>query len=230
MSIEISRIEVDSFCLVENNIWTVFFRYDDEIYCQQGESASFSIDWSSKGGVGVIDDEVMNFINEVKKDIECGDDIDSFMREVSKRSNERSFQMRAFGTYEPRKGDEPISIPYVKMSGADRFGSYDDHVLSESQMRQLRWHDFDIELKDERFKDGVICSNGLITKLGDTGEKLVYGFIKDVISAFGQFDGFVNEHFNTVDYSKNLSEKNLMMFNELNDRIHKHILNMLGVE
>lgn len=92
---DIPQIEVDAYFEIERKIWRVSFLCDDESYMEDN-GAFFMINWYSESGFNEIEDEVMEFINEVKKDMTISGrkDIDTLMNEVRLRSEERLIRLR----------------------------------------------------------------------------------------------------------------------------------------
>ena len=78
----------------------------------------------------------------------------------------------------------------VKITSTEAFGGYCHKRLTPAQKRTFRWHRFHLELRDERFRQYIWWSGGIITRLGDTGKKIIEGFVDEVLKEYKYFDGF----------------------------------------
>ena len=78
----------------------------------------------------------------------------------------------------------------VRITSTESFAYYDRIRLTPDQKKSFRWHGFHLELRDDRFKQYVWWGGGIITRLGDTGKKMIEGFVDDVLKEYKYFDGF----------------------------------------
>lgn len=119
-----------------------------------------------------------------------------------------------------------------KSGGAVRikgfYNLYKDHIiLSEEQKQSLRWHEFYIHLKDERFNRWRKYKVCVITPLGNSGESTVQKAIHKVEKKYGYFDGYTCEEVNT-EMHKYVTKKNLRMIKEIREDLNRHNMELLG--
>lgn len=99
--------------------------------------------------------------------------------------------------------------------------------LNQQQRRSLRWHKCDLVLDDERFKGKAIFKMGVLSTLGDTGERIIRDAIDKVEKEYGYFDGYTCKEEKT-DMHKYVSEKNKNMIDEIWDILDRHGMVLLG--
>lgn len=119
-----------------------------------------------------------------------------------------------------------------KSGGAVRirgfYNLFKDHIiLNDEQKQSLRWHEFYIHLKDERFNRWRKYKVSVITPLGDSGESAVKEAIAKVEKKYGYFDGYTCEEVNT-EMHKYVTKKNLKMIRKIREDLDRHDMQLLG--
>ena len=118
------------------------------------------------------------------------------------------------------------------MGGAEKlsgFYSRDEILfkLNHDQQQSFRWHRCDLVLDDERFKRRALYRLGVLSTLGDTGEKTVQDAIDIVEKKYGYFDGYTCDE-EKAEMHKYVSEKNKKMIDEIWDILDRHGMGLLG--
>ena len=104
--------------------------------------------------------------------------------------------------------------------------------LDEVHQQSLRWHEHVFELKDMRFNEkypGKGWYAMVLTKKGETGEKIVLNAISQVEKKYGEFDGYTCDDW-TFYLDQYVTDKNKKMVSEITDLLEKHNLKMAGVQ
>ena len=133
----------------------------------------------------------------------------------------------------PRKCKAVIT----KIGAAQKIGGFytkDNKLinLDEAHQQSLRWHEHVFELKDMRFKE-TLPGKGwyavVLTKKGETGEKVLLDAISQVEKKYGGFDGYTCDDW-TIKLGPYVTDKNKKMVSEITDLLEKHNLKMAGVQ
>ena len=124
------------------------------------------------------------------------------------------------------------SLLIKKIGNAEKLSSFytSDGILfklNHQQQRSLRWHKCDLVLDDERFKGKAIYRLGVLSTLGDTGERIIRDAIDKVEKEYGYFDGYTCKEEKT-DMHKYVSEKNEKMIEEIWYFLDRHGMVLLG--
>ena len=100
--------------------------------------------------------------------------------------------------------------------------------LDEAHQQSLRWHEHVFELKDMRFKD-TLPGKGwyavVLTKKGETGEKVVLDAINQVEKKYGGFDGYTCDEWH-IKLGPYVTDKNSKMVSEITDILEQYNLKM----
>ena len=102
--------------------------------------------------------------------------------------------------------------------------------LDEAHQQSLRWHEHIFELKDMRFKE-TLPGKGwyavVLTKKGETGEKVLLDAISQVEKKYGGFDGYTCDDW-TIKLGPYVTDKNKKMVSEITDILEQYNLKMAG--
>lgn len=102
--------------------------------------------------------------------------------------------------------------------------------LDETHQQSLRWHEHIFELKDMRFKE-TLPGKGwyavVLTKKGETGEKVLLDAISQVEKKYGGFDGYTCDDW-TIKLGPYVTDKNKKMASEITDILEQYNLKMAG--
>ena len=117
----------------------------------------------------------------------------------------------------------------VRITSTESFASYDHIRLTPTQKKSFRWHGFHLELRDDRFKQYVWWSGGIITRKGDTGKKTLEGFVEEVLKEFKYFDGFDCDEIPKESnwHKKVCTDKNKKMIGLINGKVNEHNAQMM---
>lgn len=112
----------------------------------------------------------------------------------------------------------------VRITSTESFAYYDRIRLTPDQKKSFRWHGFHLELRDDRFKQYVWWGGGIITRLGDTGKKMIEGFVDDVLKEYKYFDGFdCDEIPKRDDWNRIVcTKKNNEMIKLIRNKVNEH--------
>lgn len=149
--------------------------------------------------------------------------------EREKKNEEERLRMLSL----PRKCKAVIT----KIGAAKKIGGFytkDKKLikLDEVHQQSLRWHEHVFELKDMRFNEkypGKGWYAMVLTKKGETGEKIVLNAISQVEKKYGEFDGYTCDDW-TFYLDQYVTDKNKKMVSEITDLLEKHNLKMAGVQ
>ena len=130
-----------------------------------------------------------------------------------------------------RKEDIRRATMTVRITSTEAFGYYGHIRLSTAQRRSFRWHNYHLELKDDRFKQSILWRGGIITRLGDTGKKTIQGFLDDVLKEYEYFDGFTCDEIKGDQWWKNCNtDKNRKMVSLIRKKVAEHNMQMMQEE
>jgi hypothetical protein len=117
----------------------------------------------------------------------------------------------------------------VRITSTESFASYDHIRLTPTQKKSFRWHGFHLELRDDRFKQYVWWSGGIITRKCDTGKKTLEGFVEEVLKEFKYFDGFDCDEIPKESnwHKKVCTDKNKKMIGLINGKVNEHNAQMM---
>ena len=153
--------------------------------------------------------------------------------EFEKKKEEEKEKERLRRLSLPRKCKAVIT----KIGAAQKIGGFytkDNKLinLDEAHQQSLRWHEHVFELKDMRFKE-TLPGKGwfavVLTKKGETGEKVLLDAISQVEKKYGGFDGYTCDDW-TIKLGPYVTDKNKKMVSEITDLLEKHNLKMAGVQ
>ena len=147
----------------------------------------------------------------------------SIWAEINKRSE---------GTQKRKEDIHTASLIIKKVGGAERISGFytrEDILfkLNHDQQMSFRWHKCDLVLDDERFKRRVRYRLGVLSTLGDKGERVIQDAIDKVEKKHGYFDGYTCDEEKT-DMHKYVSEKTKRMIDEIWDILDRHGMVLLG--
>ena len=153
--------------------------------------------------------------------------------EFEKKKEEEKEKERLRRLSLPRKCKAVIT----KIGAAQKIGGFytkDNKLinLDEAHQQSLRWHEHVFELKDMRFKE-TLPGKGwyavVLTKKGETGEKVLLDAISQVEKKYGGFDGYTCDEWH-IKLGPYVTDKNRKMVSEITDILEQHNLKMAGVQ
>lgn len=172
------------------------------------------------------------------------EDIDDWWGDFNGTINYLSWDYNHQIEYEKKKEEERLrrlSLPrkckavITKIGAAQKIGGFytkDKKLikLDEAHQQSLRWHEHIFELKDMRFKE-TLPGKGwyavVLTKKGETGEKILLDAISQVEKKYGGFDGYTCDDW-TIKLGPYVTDKNKKMVSEITDLLEKYNLKMAG--
>ena len=172
------------------------------------------------------------------------EDIDDWWGDFNGTINYLAWDYNHQIEYEKKKEEERLrrlSLPrkckavITKIGAAQKISGFytkDNKLikLDEAHQQSLRWHEHVFELKDMRFKD-TLPGKGwyavVLTKKGETGEKVVLDAISQVEKKYGEFDGYTCDDW-TLKLGQYVTDKNKKMVSEITDILEHYNLKMAG--
>ena len=172
------------------------------------------------------------------------EDIDDWWGDFNGTINYLSWDYNHQIEYEKKKEEERLrrlSLPrkckavITKIGAAQKIGGFytkDKKLikLDEVHQQSLRWHEHIFELKDMRFEE-TLPGKGwyavVLTKKGETGEKVVLDAISQVEKKYGGFDGYTCDDW-TIKLGPYVTDKNKKMVSEITDILEQYNLKMAG--
>lgn len=172
------------------------------------------------------------------------EDIDDWWGDYNSTINYLSWDYNGGIEREKKKEEERLrrlSLPrkckavITKIGAAQKIGGFytkDNKLikLDEAHQQSLRWHEHIFELKDMRFKE-TLPGKGwyavVLTKKGETGEKVLLDAISQVEKKYGGFDGYTCDDW-TIKLGPYVTDKNKKMVSEITDILEQYNLKMAG--
>ena len=141
-------------------------------------------------------------------------------------------QDRGTGDIVKKEDIHKASLLIKRMGAAEKLSGFytrEDILfkLNHDQQMSFRWHRCDLVLDDERFKRRARYRLGVLSTLGDTGERVIQDAIDKVEKEYGYFDGYTCDE-EKADMHKYVSEKNKKMIDEIRDILDRHGMMLLG--
>ena len=129
-----------------------------------------------------------------------------------------------------RKEDINTATMTVRITSTEAFGFYGDIRLTPAQRRGFRWHNYHLELRDDRFKRHCWWRGGIITRLGDTGKTTLEAFVDDVLKEYQYFDGYDCDELKGHSWAEIITEKNKKMVSLIRKKVAEHNKQMMQEE
>ena len=133
----------------------------------------------------------------------------------------REMHMRSSGIT-VRKEDIRKATMSVRITSTESFGYYNSIKLTPAQKRNYRWHNYHLELSDDRFRSSCMWRGGIITRLGNTGKEMIEGFMDEVLKEYKYFDGYECDELKGHTWKEVITEKNKKMVSLIRKMVAEH--------